>query len=486
MAGIGFALKKMFQKDTFSNRALAYLYSSFIAAGPWILSVISINFLLVIMRIINVNNVERNLFSATIVYSFLFSQLLVAPVQLIITRYISDQLYQKKYDMIKPTFLGINKIIFFLSIIICLAFYWNKPLPLLYKILSSYLFVIISEIWVILIFLSAVKNYKLIAKAYLFGGILTVALIFYLVENPIYFEQLQSSTNFLISYVLGVTLILIFFLFNFFSTFYYGKAYKYDFIRYFGKFASLGLIGLFYTSGLWVDNVILWFSDFQVVIYDTFIFAPFYDNALFLSYLTTIPSLVLFLVIIETEFFIFYKHYFGYANSAHPLEVIEKSKREMRESLLYNLTYTFMAQLLISITLVLLANPIFKLLQINYLIRDIFKVTTIGASFNIFTFILILVLLYFEKRGKALSIAFIFFVLNGSLTYYFTTKPIEYTGYGFAIAAFISFLIAVSFLRDYLKNINYSTFALQPIYLKEKSDIFVKFALKMNSRVSEK
>jgi len=486
MAGIGFSLKKVFNKETFSSRALAYLYSSFIAAGPWIISVISINFLLVIMKIANISENERNLFSATIVYSFLFSQILVAPIQLVVTRYISDKLYNKDYAVMKPTYLGVNNIVFFLSLIISIVFYFNMPLPIYYKALSSFLFVIISMIWVLIIFLSAVKNYKLIGFAYVFGGLLTVALIFYFLENPIRFKEMESSTNFLLSYVIGLSLIFIILSYTFFSTFHHGNAYKYDFIRSFGKYAVLSFIGLFYTSGLWVDNIILWFSDYQVRIFNTFIFAPYYDNAIFLSYLSTIVTLVLFLVIIETEFYKKYKDYFGNANSMETLGEIEKSKNKMVESLKYNLFYTFMIQLLVSITLVLIANPLFKLLNINYIIRDIFKITTIGALFNISAFINILVLLYFEKKKSALFVALFFFLSNTIFTLYFCTKPLKYTGYGFAIASSFTFVVSLIFLRKYLMNINYETFALQPIYIKEPNNIFVKFADKLNSRYDDK
>jgi uncharacterized membrane protein len=482
MAGIGFALKRMFEKDTYTNRALAYLYSSFIAAGPWILSVISINFLLVLMKLANIETEERNLFSATIVYSFLFSQVLIAPVQLTVTRYISDKLYNQEYARIRPTFLGLNKIMFFLSITVCFVFYFNKPLPIYYKLFASYLFIIISLIWVLMIFLSAVKNYKLIAKAYFFGGALTLGLIFYFLENPIQFKELQGASIFLLSYVIGLSLILVLFLYNFFSTFFYGDKYQYDFFKYLGKFASLGLIGFFYTSGLWTDNIILWFGDFQETIMGTYTFAPYYDNAVFLSYLTTIPTLVLFLVIIETDFFKAYKQYFENANSAETFEEIDKAKDKMKDSLNYNLIYTFIFQFLITLTLILTAKPIFKYFNINYFIRDLFRITSFGAMFNIFAFILILVLLYFERRGRALITAVSFFVLNASLTLYFTTKPLKYTGFGFVIASIITFILAVIFLKNYLNQIHYSTFALQPLYLKDNNDIFVRLANNLNAR----
>ena len=486
MAGIGFSLKKMFTKETFSSRALAYVYSSFIAAGPWIISVISINLLLVLMKLLDINNIERDLFSATIVYSFLFSQILVAPLQLVVTRYISDKLFNKEYDVLKPTFIGVNNIVSFLSVIVCVVFYANISLPLYYKILSSFVFILISMIWVIMIFLSAVKNYKLIGIAYILGGLVTVALSFYLIENPIVFNELGSSTNFLLSYVVGLSTIFIILLYTFFSTFHSGNPYTYDFIRFFGKHAVLSFIGLFYTCGLWVDNIIVWFSDYQVRVFDVFVFAPYYDNVVFLSYLTTIVTLVLFLVIIETEFYKTYKDYFGNVNSIQTLKEIEKSKHRMIETLSYHLIYTFMIQLLINITLVLLANPIFRLLNINYLIRDMFKITAIGALFNISAFIIILVLLYFEKRKSALLIAGCFFTSNTLLTLFFNTQPLKYTGYGFAIASAFTFFIALIPLFTYFKNINYETFALQPLYLREPNDIFVKIANRLNRRSDKK
>lgn len=297
---------------------------------------------------------------------------------------------------------------------------------------------------------------------------------------------MSSLNNLLLAYLIGLSVIFIILSYTFFSTFYYGNPYKYDFIRAFGKHAVLSFVGLFYTCGLWVDNIILWFSDYQVKIYDAFVFAPYYDNAVFLSYLTTIVTLVLFLVIIETEFYKTYKDYFGNVNSTQTLEEINISKHAMIESLEYNLFYAFMIQLLISISVVLLANPIFKYFNINYVIRDIFKVTTIGALFNISSFIYILVLLYFEKRKSALVIAFCFFTSNTALTLFFTTKPLQYTGYGFALASAFTFVVALIPLRRYLRNINYETFALQPLYLHEPHNIFVVLADFLNRRQDKK
>ena len=212
----------------------------------------------------------------------------------------------------------------------------------------------------------------------------------------------------------------------------------------------------------------------------------FYDNAVFLAYLTTIVTLVLFLVVIETEFYSTYKKYFENANSQETLNVIENSKNKMIESLKYNLFYTFTFQFLITLTLILFANPLSKILGINYFIRDIFKITALGAFFNISAFIIILILLYFEKRAKALIISICFFFTNTYFTIFFLNKPIEYTGFGFLIGSFITFILSLILLFNYFNNINYSTFALQPIYLTESKGFFTKVASKINSKSESK
>lgn len=480
MAGIGFALKRMFKKEYFSSRGLAYLYSAFVAAGPWILSVIIINSLIIAMEIIGVNQNERNLFSATIVYSFLFSQIIVAPFQLIATRYLSDKLYLKKYDFVRPTFIGLNKIIFFISLLFCFFFYVGKPLPLHYKIMSSNLFLLISMIWVIMIFLSAIKNYLLIAKAYFLGIVITIGTMILLVENPIPFKEFSTSSNFLLSYLIGLSIIFIIFLYSILSTFHTGNKFRYDFLRYFNKYSNLAIIGFLYTFGMWIDNIILWFGELEFKLFNTYIYAPFYDNAIFLSYLTIIPTMVLFLVFIETDFYMDYKAYFGNANSKVDYNTIDLSYKKMKKSLVFNLFYTFSIQFLITLTCVCLSKPIFQFLKLNYLVRNIFRITAIGACFNVYFFIIILILLYFEKRGSAAFLAISFFVLNFSLTLYFRKFSIEYTGFGFTISSIVTFILSLILLVLYIRKANYSTFALQPIYIEKNRGIFVNLANKLN------
>jgi uncharacterized membrane protein len=481
MAGVGFKLKKLFRDESFTNRGKAYLYSALVSAGPWLSSVVTVNLLFFIMELKNVVAMEKDLFSGTIVYSFVFSQILTAPVQFLITRYISDKLYNKEYNYIRPSYIGLNKIIFFLSFCVSICFYWNKPLPLYYKVMAVYVFLIISMIWILMVYLSAVKNYELIAKAYIYGGILTFVLAFYLLDNPINFGQFNYATNLLFSYLIGISLTFVVLIYNFLSTFYFGNHLEYDFLRYLSKYSSLFFVGLFYTLGLWSDNILMWFSNIGVELLDTYHYSPLYDSAVFLAYLTIIPTMVLFLISVETNFYDYYKRYFGLANKRGTFKEIKLAEGEMVGVLYNQLIYTFQVQALISVTIILLAKPIFKFLKFNYLLRNIFRVTSFGTLFNVFILLIVLVLLYYEVRKRALLVSFLFFLGNTVFTLYFRYKGIEYYGYGFVIGSFIAFCVGVTILFTFLKKVGYNTFATQPLYLKKESGIFVFIADNLNS-----
>lgn len=480
MAGIGFTLKKLFQDESYINRSKAYLYSTLVAAGPWIITIITVNSIIFIMSFYSDVFDEKELFMGTIVYTFIFSQLITSPWQMTITRYIADKLYNKDYDYIRPSFVGLNKIVFFSSLSLGVLFYLTKPLPVLYKVMSIYLFVILSMIWILMVYLSAVKDYELIAKAYIYGGLISMALTIYLINNPLPFLDLVYSSNILFAYLIGLSVTFVLLIYNFLSTFYYGNYFEFDFLRYLDRIPSLFWISLLYTLGLWVDDILMWLSIAGVKVQETYQYAPIYDNAVFMAYLTTIPTSVLFLVSIETEFYDTYKKYYGLANRNGSLKEIDIASKEMKKTIWRKLFFTFQVQALISVTIVVFSKYIFDFLNVSILIRNIFRVCIFGALFNVFILIIILILLYFEARIRALLIAITFLVTNFTLTYYFANKGLEYYGYGFTLGALITFLLGVIIIIRFLKHINFRTFALQPLFATKDKGIFVWLADKLN------
>ncbi|MBN4051037.1 MAG: hypothetical protein COA82_04410 [Alkaliphilus sp.] len=485
MAGIGFTLKRLFKKDTFIDRTKAYIYSGIVAAGPWIASVVTVNVMLWVSKKMLVSPSDRYLFMGTIVYSFIFSQILTAPGHFITTRYISDKLFSKEYVFIKPCFIGISKITFFAALFISLAFYYSKPLPLYYKFMAASLFIIISLIWVITVFLSAVKDYSIISKAFIGGGLISVCLSILLNYFPISFPLHLSASTMLLSYLIGMTVTYIIVFYSFLDSFYFGNKKNYDFIKYLNKTPSLFFVGLFYTLGLWVDNILMWYSEHGAIIYGTYRYAPLYDHAVFLAFLTIIPTMILFMVYLETEFYEVYKKYYSLVSIKGNYDDIVMAKNKMVELLYRHIVYVLENQTLITFTLIVLSGAIFSYLGYAILLRDIFRICALGTLSNAIMLVVLLVLLYFEARIQAVAVSIIFFASNLLFNLYFIPLGVAFYGVGYFLAALLSLVVSLVLLRVYLKNIIYLTFSKQPAFSVEDKGIFVSIAKRLNRNTEE-
>ena len=477
MAGIGFTLKKLFKEDIYSKRVGAYIYTAFVAAGPWISAVVTMNMMLFISKKLLANYLERELIMGSIVYAFVFSQILTAPFQLVITRYVSDQLFEQKYKNIRASFLGLTNIIAAIAVVIGAVFFIGKPLPFQYKFLIISLFVIISLMWILMVFLSAIKNYIIISAAYVIGGVMTIGLTVLTSYYPIPFEGLQDASNVIFSFLSGIIVTYIILLYSFLRAFQIGSKDLYDFLRYIDKYSSLVFIGGFYTLGLWIDNLIMWgISSHQRNVYDVFYFAPVYDNAVFLANLTIIPTMMLFIISVETEFYDQYKQYYGLASGNGTLKQLKERLGVMKTSLIRELIFTFESQTIISLFIIAISGQLFVWFGGSLLVRDIFRITALGSLCNIFILIMILVLLYFEARKQAVIVSFSFFALNGILTYFLQGLGESYYGLGFFMSSFITLVLSMILFYGYIKELNYITFGKTLLVQPEEKGLFVTLA----------
>ncbi|HQP25911.1 MAG TPA: exopolysaccharide Pel transporter PelG, partial [Smithellaceae bacterium] len=168
MAGIGFELKKILRRDTYSSEIKAYLYSALISSGPWVLSVSCIA-LLGLYRFSGIGSFDYEVFRATVTCTFAFSLIFVGIFQLVVTRYLADRFYAEDERITLATFITSSVMILCGGVMLSVPFYMMFPLPFGYKMLGVILFEIICGIWMTMIFIAAVKNYNSIVYAFAAG-----------------------------------------------------------------------------------------------------------------------------------------------------------------------------------------------------------------------------------------------------------------------------------------------------------------------------
>lgn len=457
MAGVGFRLTKYFTEKDFYKNLKGTLYSIIISSGPWLISVLTIAILSIFARR-NLDDKEILVFRSVINYSFAFSLILFGLIELPLTRYLADKLFIND----KSSFRNIFLLIAMVFVVICTVtggifysfFDWGFDLI----VMCIGLLVSIILTWHTMIFLSAAKHFHQIVWSFFVGAL--SATVFGMV-----FGHFYGLLGYIGGYTLGQILLSVFLTRNLFVEF---PEYNYltlDVIDYFYRYRKMIFIGFFYYLGIWSDKFVFWFGREGTHVEGLFFTSQSYDTAIFLSYLSIVPSLAVFLVNVETNFYVKYAYYFRSIQKKNDLKFIESAARDIIQSFQDTFGSMIRIQAFISISLWIFAEQVMTALLLPQTLVPIFKYGLIGSFFQVLFLVINIILLYFKESDKVLKNYFIFLVLNFGLSWYTIAQnsSLKYHGFGYLAASFITFLTSFWSLNNTLKHLNYITFMRQPI-----------------------
>ena len=451
MAGIGFVLRKLTYKDNLMGIVAGFGYSTLIATGPWLFTIVA---LLGSGALVNTfSTPEQNLiFQSIIIYNFSFSLVFTGPLSMVVTRYLADQIYEKKNVAIPGALLGSMLMLSIVQFPFVAIFYFvYVESTLAVQIFGLVNYILIANIWLVIVFVSALKAYHIVVRAFFVGMMIGM------VSNVLLGIKFGSA-GMLMAFNIGLSYILFSMIARVFAEHPYSIFGMFNFLPYFKKFWDLALSGLLINAAAWADKWIMWFSPFNTHVAGSFVSSPLYDSAMFMAYLTIIPALSIFLFSMETEF---YERYLGFYRSLSqhlPLTVIQKKFKEMTASIHKSGINYLVIQGMISFTVILLAPTIFDQLNVNYLGLGIFRYGVLGAFFHIMIQFLSIVLSYFDFRRDILIVSLIYLLTNGFCTWLFMQQGFAYYGYGYALASIISFAVAYLITFYKVRDILYQTF----------------------------
>lgn len=476
MAGIGFELKKVMGKKGFINGIRGYTYAAFVTIGPIILCILLLITLKEILKYLNVPYLSREVFLAAVLYAFAFSLITVSGFAMLLSRFVADSIYREEYKKIAVSFYGITAICILLGGVLGFVFYYSSPLPWPFKLGAYLLYLELIIIFLLMIYVSALKDYKRIFYAFLWGILLAVVSAYIMG----FIIKINTMEAMIFSMDIGFLFTISTILYALEQYFEFIPSNFFEFLTYFEVTPKLFFINLFYTAGIYIHNILFWFnSDLSVYIGNTFKIAPIYDIASFFAMLTILPSTVIFVVKVETSFYDKYKQYFEAIIGGGGLRDIEQARKNMVAILWEELGFVLEVQLIISVCSIILSSIFLPLAGISDMGREIFSMLVLGYYTVFMMFIIITVILYFDDKTGALYITVLFFVLNTVLTQLTITWGHAYYGFGMFIAGTISLIIAVIYLVFLLKGMNYRIFCSQPIFSIQEESKYKKFIKKL-------
>ena len=457
MAGIGFELRHLLRKNTLLGLVQAYAYAGVIGSGPWVLSIVGILLIGIFSASVVVPASLVTQFQTSVTYLVACSLIYTGLVQLAFTRFISDRLFEKQKHLVMPNLHGLLVLVLLgAGALGSLALFVLLPgQSLLYRLLMLAGFALLCGVWVLTVLLSGMKRYKAIVA--LFGLSYTLIVASALLLRPWGLEGLLGGFV-LGHYVLlaGMWLLVVK---EFSPT---RQLVAFDFLQPDKLYLSLVAIGFLYNLGIWADKFMFWFfPPTSQPIIGALRASLIYDLPVFLSYLSIIPGMAVFLVRIETDFVEYYDKFYDAVRGGGSLEYIETMRDEMVYAIQQGLGEIAKIQTLAVLTTFVAGPWVLDALGISRLYLPLLYVQVVGAGLQVGLMAVLNVFFYLDQRRIVLLLCVQFVLLNVLLTGYTLLHGAALYGYGFALATLLTLATGLLLLSRSLGRLEYRTFMLQ-------------------------
>ena len=403
MAGIGFELRRLVQRDSgLLSRVRAYSAAGMIAAGPWLVTMASLWLVRVAAEWLGAARIEG--FLSIVGSVFAASLVTVSGLQMAVTRFLADDLYSQSYGGLLPSFATCSVMLAAVQATTgLLACHWLGFEPALTGAVVL-LYVCVSLTWLSMAWLTVIRQHDKVLLVYLLGGIAFVLALHALPTDSALADVVWTYALVNGFVVAAMSLLVA-------RGLEAPDGRRADVLVGVWRHRVLLLTGTLYGLSLWSDKWIFWILD-GVPTIGALRHHPLYDACFYLGYLTVVPALSINLVHLETRFYERYRDYFGAVTGNATLRTIRSLGQTMADSLRDGTGRLLRIQGGVTVACIALAEPIVDMVGLPPYAARVFRFACVGAFCHVLLLLTILLLLYFDRRHAAARACLWFFACN--------------------------------------------------------------------------
>lgn len=451
MAGIGFAIRRLTARGDLLGLAGGYLHAAFAASGAWIFTILTLAAITVIgPRFGPYDDVQT--FRLIVVYDFAFSLVLTGPVTMVVTRYTSDCLFARDVSGLPGSLLGALGVVYLTQAPVALWFYTRAVTldgPTAMAAVACYL--LVAGTWVVSVFLSTLKEFAAISRTFAVGMAVSLA-------GTVSLAPSLGAAGMLLGFSAGLVVIQFTLVARVFAEFPYAAVRPFGFVPYLRRHWELAAGGAVYYAAIWVDKWVMWWAPERERLASGLVSYPDYDSALFLACLTMVPSMALFIVAVETDFFERYQRFYRGITAHATYDEIVRNQQGLVGSVFEGARRLLLLQGGLAAATIVAAPWIFDLTGVNYAQMGMFRLGVLAVVFHLLFVYLTILLSYLDLNRSVLWLSALLLVANAAFTWMARTAGFAYYGYGYFLAAVVTFLVAVFVAMRYLDDLPYHTF----------------------------
>jgi polysaccharide biosynthesis protein PelG len=451
MAGIGFMLHRLIRADGLSANLSGLGHATLASSGPWITTCVT----LILISVIGHDRIDLDTlrrFSILVTYNFSFSLVGSGAIILVATRHLADCLYEQDLRKVPALLVGSLTIVF---AVLALIGFWIygvlTDLSTQERIFGFIGLLVTGGIWLAAAFMSALKSYTTITVSFVVGMFAGSIFALLLVEP-------YGLSGLLAGFTVGLAAIFFSLIVRITIEFPGSIQNPFSFIKKSRSLWQLGLIGLLMNCAIWVDKWVMWFAPGAATLGQGLFANESYEAAMFLAYLSIVPSLALMLIDTETAFFECYTNFYRKISLHATLEQLRKQHSEIKRILNIGLKRVVLLQTAICLISLVLAPTIVTAIGGGQEMVPILRYGLVGALFHMLLIANLMVFAYFDLRKELLIVSALFLLLNFFGTIQTVFIGGEYFGYGYCIAAIFSFCISYLLASRRLNQLLFQTF----------------------------
>lgn len=479
MAGIGFELKKLFQKKGLFGLFRAYGYAGVITAGPMLLGVLLLIGITFLCDIWGTARAEREFLVCMLTYTLLASLMVSSILSMTVTRFTADMLYEEHREMIMPSFWGSNALMLTVGGALYGFFLLISGIPLADVLLCWWLFEEMIIIWNAMSYLTAIKEYRELLLSFLaaVAGSFGLGYLLLLLGAP-------AAEGLMLAVIFGYGIMLVWDVYLLHSVFPMERKPVFFFLKWLDRFCPLAVSGFLMNLGLFAHLVLMWYGPAGIRVKGLFYGAPSYDIPALLAFVTILVTTINFVVSAEVNFYPYYRTYYSLFNDGGSIRDIQQAEQKMLRVLQTELSYLAMRQLFVSAVCIALGTAVLERLPLGItdLMEGYFRILCVGYGLYAVGNSVFLMLLYFADYSGALVSSFLFAgstIIGTIVSFYFS--PVYY-GFGFFAGCALFFAVVVVRLSLFTGQLPYRILSIQPMNAENRRGRFERLGAFLEER----
>jgi uncharacterized membrane protein len=434
----------MLDRDTLGSSAAAFLTGVAVTSGPWLLTTLA----LVLVRLTapgtGVGHAERII---TVVYAVVI--VLSAPIDIILSRYAADRVYERRHDQIAaPLRWVLASTLVAFTVVGALAMAVLAP-PAALVVPGALLATVVGGQWLLLSAAGGLSSPGIILHAFAAGAPASV-----LAALALSRLTALGQAGHLIGFALGQTITLAILLVGTLRALPPAEDDRASIAPALRDYWLLAVSAFAFQGGLWIDKLIVWAQHGGLA-------ASSYAAAAAIAWLSVVPACAFLFVQVETAFHRRFRAFYDSLHIGASLPELDRQAGMLRLEVDRTLRGTVVVQACVTFPCLLAAPAVARHLDLAGVGADALPWLLLGAAPQVIAMAATLLLYYFDFRNSALLAAVTQLVGNalGTLAADAVGAPL---GAGYAGACLLSCAVGIGLLARRTSNLVERTFQEQP------------------------